>query len=1068
MTQAAPFSVSAWLAALGAEFAPYAPFFEANDVKAGVLLLLTSDDLREMGVTSIGHRRRILAAAAAMNEATTLSVVDPLLAPERRIITVMFCDIVGSTALAAASGDEDFIDFISTVRSGIEATLIPFGGSVMQFLGDGIMACFGYPMASEHDAERAVAAGLAVFEAISHICLPGSDQPVMLRIGIATGVTVIGATPDTRDVSAIGQTPNLAARLQAFAAPGCLVISQQTHDLIGRMFTCEDLGTPPLKGITDAGRVWRVVAPAPFVTRFAALRQSSAREGAFVGRKIEMTRLTEVLHSGGTLLITGDPGIGKSRLLHEATFSAGFSEPVYLQCSPYHSGLALHPFRYFLVQRCGVGQESDPAKLHDAVHGLLATLPITTPDAVASLVAFIDLAAEAPSSSRRSAADLRAETLTILAQLVLEMARKAGAIAIEDAHWLDPSSLQLLADLIPVLHQAGVPIIITARPNGLPALLDIMPVLALDRLPLDEIARLVHYVAAGERLSDDAVQLIAQRSDGVPIYAEELVRGYLDSARRTGPDDPLAQVPLSLAESILARLDRLVQGRRIASLAAAIGREFPVMVLISVSDLPANVVYAGISELLKAGILEPGHSQFGVAIRFCHNLVREAAYELLLMRQRTALHAHIAAVLEHDFPEVARALPHILANQRALAGEYDAASLGWERAGQIADIRSAYAEAAAFYRKALECTDRLPPAHARDSREMDLRLLRIGALICSQGYQSSGVVEENDRIMTLAQTLGDPDAQINAMQSRWVMLGSANETRAALEFALQALTATRNGIGRHRLLAMRMCATSFLFAGNLIDAERNYRSFLELFDPDLHGYDMKRGHSDHRVMIEIGLAETLLLKGETAEAEHWRQSSIAEAERSGRLHDRCHALVYAGVLHPLLARRFDEAHRNLMRLDALLRNQDMPNWQGYIMLFNGYLRCVGGDPASAFDLGKAGYETLQAARVFGSWWHLIFAATALDAQKWGDAEGALSEAGRIAEKGDQRFEAERLRLNARLLTERDSDDLAAEDLCRRALQVAIKQQAVPLRSPVLGSKVWGNGSAIAPLSDLPV
>jgi tetratricopeptide (TPR) repeat protein len=338
--------------------------------------------------------------------------------------------------------------------------------------------------------------------------------------------------------------------------------------------------------------------------------------------------------------------------------------------------------------------------------------------------------------------------------------------------------------------------------------------------------------------------------------------------------------------------------------------------------------------------------------------------------------------------------------------------------------------------------------------------LRIGALICAQGYQSPAVAEENARILQLSHTLGDADAHINALQSRWVMFGSGNDPRAALDFALQALAATRDGTERHRLLALRMCATSSLFVGNLVEAERFYRAFLQLFDDSRHGEDMRRGHSDHRVMAQMGLAETLLLRGEAAEAEQWRQSCLALAEGSGRLHDRCHTLVYAGVLHPILGRRHDEAQHNLSRLDALLKGADMPNWQGHLMLFDGYLRAVMGDLVNAVDLARAGYEALTSARAFGNWWHLVFAATCLEACDWANADAALREAGRIDDKGDQRFGAERLRLQARLLSARDGNIVAEAELHAQALRLAAAQQARHLDRQVLGSGFVSGGRSL--------
>lgn len=1025
--------IADWLTALGSEFAAYAPAFRANDVTVDLLAMLTAEDLREMGVASVGHRRVILSAASAPIPAAEQA--------ERRLLTIMFCDLVGSTALAAATAAEDYVDFIAHLRAELEATITPFGGTVVQFLGDGIMVCFGHPVASDHDAERAVAAGLAVLETAARLPAPANQPPVQLRIGIATGMAVIGTSPGARDISAIGQTPNLAARLQSIADPGALVISDATRALIGGVFLCDDLGTPNLKGIGEAERVWRVRGAAPVISRFDALRRNGT-EAAFVGRGPELAHLVGHLQSGLPLIVTGEAGIGKSRLCRQALGQQGLT-PLLLQCSPYNSGVALHPLRYLLIQRCAIGLPGSPDATQ-ALTDLLSQHGLHSPEALALLARFLEVDSPEPLLDRKSSPDLRGDTLRLLTALVSAMTKAARALMIEDAHWLDPSTCEVLTGLLPALQQAGLPVLATARTGEVPADLATLPVLPLDRLPQAEVATLVQAMAGGRTLSPDAVQIIAQRSDGVPIYAEELARGYLETVQGDQRDDPLAQVPMSLAESILARLDRLVHGRRIASLAAAIGREFPLAALVAVCDLPASVVQSGVRELLQAEILVPGQSRFGEAIRFRHGLVRDAAYELLLMRQRAPLHARIATTLETRFPEIAQHLPHVIATQHALAGQHEPASLQWEQAGRAADIRSAYTEAAAFYANALTENAQTDATEARDRREMALRLLRIGALICAEGYQSPAVSAENALILPLSHQLGDADAHLNTLQARWVMFGSANETRAAMEFALQALEATRNGSEVNRLMALRMCATSYLFMGHLPEAEQHYRAFLALYDGDRHAEAMRKGHSNHAVMIEMGLAESLLLMGQTAEADQWRNRCLTNAEDSGRLHDRCHTLVFAGLLHAVILDRPEEVRTYLARLEQVLQGHDLPNWQGYLVLFSGHLAASEGRIHEGIALARRGYEALTAARAFGNWWHLLFADLCLTGANWPEAANALSQAGMIAAKGDQRFDAERMRLLSRLAHLRDGDQVKAAQWVETARQLARRQQAMHL------------------------
>lgn len=1029
--------IESWLAGLAPEFALYAPAFRANNVDAEVLPLLTSDDLREMGVASIGHRRLILAAAkpgAARPEPEAEAQ------GERRLLTVMFCDLVDSTALSVRSDAEDYVELIAQFQQELEAAIVPLGGTVVQFLGDGVMACFGYPLASDHDAERAVAAGLAVLEAVARLP-PMDGRPLQVRVGIASGMTVISGTPALRDISAVGETPNLAARMQSMAAPGTLVISEQTRALIGEVFECSDLGKPALKGITEPVRIWQVSGRSATVSRFDALRRPSPA-ASFVGREGELCHLAQHISSATPLLLSGDPGIGKSRLLREALSRAGLAAPVFLQCSPYNINVALHPLRYLLIEQSGLSGQHRREAAQQQIAALLGTHGLSNPEAVALLSGLLDVADTDPPALRGlGSAYLRGRLMGLLGDILLALVRKAGVLVVEDAHWLDPSTAELLATLTYTLAAEGLPLLVTARTAPLSSWAHTLQRLTLDRLSSADVGLLVVGMAGNQALPDDVISTIAARSDGVPIYAEELARGYLEASLSGTGGDSSSQVPMSLAESILARLDRLVHGRRIASLAAAIGREFPLAILIEVSDLPASVVQAGVGELLAADVLVPGQSQFGEAIRFRHNLVRDAAYQLLLRRQRALLHARIADVLETRFADIARTLPHILATQRGEAGQHDRASAEWERAGQGALARSAYAEASAFFQRALEANVSLPPQRARAQREMDLRLLKLSALICAQGYQSDLVGEETTQIMALAEGLGDAAGLINAMQARWVQMGSANNVHATLEFALKARETMAGASITDRLIATRMCGTSFLFSGALPEALGQYQEFMAQYDPVQHGSAMRMGHSDHAMMVMMGLAETHTLMGAAAEADHWRARVLEAAHLSGRLHDRCHTLTFAGCMHGFLMRRSDEVERNSGQLADLLAGHNLPNWKGYLDLFQGLLQAASGAEDIGLAHARRGLDALIAARAFGNWWYLIYAEACLAARRWAEAESVLHMAKAVENMGERRFEAEQHRLTARLCLGRDGDKAASLASLNAGLRAAERQSA---------------------------
>lgn len=1029
------FDLGQWLRSVGPGLEIYAQNFAANDITPEVLPHLTTEDLRDMGVQSIGHRRLILAAVAATRQG------QPEAAPgdERRILTVVFCDLVASTQLASQADPEDFVDFIGRFRAAMEAAISAFGGSVVQYLGDGIMACFGYPTASEHDAERAVAAGFAAIEAVANLG-PLAGHVPQVRVGIATGLAIIGGSSGgaLNDLSAVGETPNLAARLQTVAPPGGVVISDQTRSLIGALFDCADLGRHPLKGFDAAVPVWQVTGVAATTSRFEALRRRGGY-APFVGRHEERQNLEAQLARvpAMALLVSGDAGIGKSRLLHETLSGVGLPNPMILQCSPYNAGVPLHPLRYLLLNESGYSRSRSPAAAMARIEAILSGQGIEDATDIALVADFLDLPPLTLGTGLTSLSsdERRARLVRVLEAVVLGLARAGGALLIEDIDWLDPSTGDLVNRILPAMSRFGLPVLATMRTGAVPRWAESFDRMALDRLGPADVVALVAGLAAGRDLPAEVAQDIATRSDGVAIYAEELARGWLDMGTAA-----LAEVPMSLSESLLWRLDRLLHGRRIAALTAAIGREIPVAVLAAVCDLPDAVVTESVAELLAAGIFVPGQSRFGAAIRFRHNLVREAAYELHLKRQRPALHARIADVLESQFPDIAAALPHVLASQRAAAGQDQAASLAWEAAGRDALQRSAYSEAASFLDSAIAANAASPEGPDRDRREFDLRTTLFGALICAEGYLGARAGKETARITDLSESLGETTGLIKALHARWVHIGSANDDQAARAFAIRARQLAQGGTTVDQLIAERMCATSALFCGALGDAMGHYLSFMNQYDPQAHGPAMRTGHSDHATMVMMGIAETSLLMGDLETAAVWRNRTLETAAASGRLHDRCHTLAFAGLCHNLLIREDDEARTYLAKLKALLTDHQVANWMGYLDLFEGALigRAI---PGQGIDIARRGFDALVADKAFGTWWLLIYAEVLLDAGITEGVAEVINMARAVATLGDQRIGAEFLRQEARWQAMRGTETGTVRALLEQALALAQQQGA---------------------------
>jgi hypothetical protein len=419
----------------------------------------------------------------------------------------------------------------------------------------------------------------------------------------------------------------------------------------------------------------------------------------------------------------------------------------------------------------------------------------------------------------------------------------------------------------------------------------------LERLPQDETRALIRAIAADAELVDSIVDAIARRSDGIPVFAEELTRGYIEAASdgQTGCDE-LSYIPATLVDSLLARLDRLKQGRRIASIAAVIGREFPVAVLVAASDLPEAEVRAGIGELLDAEILIMGHSSFGEAIAFRHLLVRDAAYQLLLRDERTTLHARVAYTLISMFPNIAQAVPHVIAVQLTGSGDFAGAAAAWDKAGVQAANRSAYSEAIGHFSRAIETNARTSESRERDDRDLTYHLNLASALIATRGFASAGVADEMEQAVALSRKLGTTANLIPALTSKWIVTGSGGDCRASLELALQIRHAAENGSTVDRLLAHRTLGTSLLFSGQFRRAIEELEQFFALYDRDRDEAELRRvGPSNHAIFSMVGLAEIYTLSAnsrrQTSGAGGRSKPRTPEADRTRCAAPRCSAAV---------------------------------------------------------------------------------------------------------------------------------------------------------------------------------
>jgi class 3 adenylate cyclase len=694
--------IAAWLHGIGLE--QYEPVFRENDIDGDVLPGLTAEDLKDLGINSVGHRRRLLGAIAALNESGTQTAIVPVdgapaTEAERRQLTVMFCDLVGSTELSSRLDPEDLREVIAAYHRAVSDVVRSLDGFVAKYMGDGVLVYFGYPRAHEDDAERAVRAGLGVIDAVGRLDV--KSIRLQARIGIATGLVVVGdliGEGSAREQSVVGETPNLAARLQALADPDAVVIAAVTHRLVGDLFEYRNLGAIELRGISAPVPAWQVLRPSVVASRFEALRGSALSQ--LVGRDEEIDLLLRrwaraKTGDGQVVLVSGEPGIGKSRI------TAAFDERLHAEphlrlryfCSPYHQDSALYPFIDQLGRAAGFTHDDPPATRLEKLEALLARA--APPDEDVSLLA--DLLS-LPASGRYPLPNLspqrkKERTLEALIRQHEGLSRQQPIIMVfEDAHWIDPTSRELLDLAVERIRSLPALMIVTFRPEFQPpwAGQPQVSMLTLNRLERRDRTVLVEQIAGGRALPEDVVAQIVDRADGVPLFVEELTKSVLESGVLREESDryvldgalPPFAIPTTLHASLMARLDRLASVRLVAQIGAAIGREFSYVLLHAVSRLPEDELQSALARLVASELVFQRGLPPDAVYSFKHSLVQDAAHNSLLRGARQQLHAQIAEALETQSPEMMDSQPELFAQHYAEAGLVEKSVACWGKAGR--------------------------------------------------------------------------------------------------------------------------------------------------------------------------------------------------------------------------------------------------------------------------------------------------------------------------------------------------------------------------------------------------
>jgi class 3 adenylate cyclase/tetratricopeptide (TPR) repeat protein len=1072
--------IADWLRNLG--LGQYETAFRDNEIDERVLPGLTADDLKDLGVTLVGHRRRLLDAIATLGEPRSqLAPSEPVASPppmfgaERRQLTVLFCDLVGSTALSARLDPEDLSEVIAAYHAAVREEVGRVGGYVAKYMGDGVLVYFGYPEAHENDAERAVRAGLALIDAVAVL---GTSEHLQVRLGIANGLVVVGdliGEGEAQERAVVGETPNLAARLQGLAQAGTLVIGDNTRRQIGGLFELEDLGPQSLIGFAEPQRAWRVLGESGVVSRFEALRSTAV---PLVGRDEEMQLLLRRWRQakegeGRAVLISGEPGIGKSRLA-AALVERLTKEPhtrLHYSCSPHHEDSALYPFIVQLERAAGFARDDTSEQKLDKLEALFAA-GLRDPDELTLIAELLSLPNAAAELNLRPQKKREKLFEALLGQLTVITRSTPVLMVFEDAHWIDPMSHELLDLTIDRVRRLPVLLLVTFRTEFQPSWAGQPHVTTsvLNRLGGQDVVALVQNLVGDATLGADVVAEIVGRTDGIPLFVEELTKAVLESADgenavaavlATSPTATLA-IPATLHASLIARLDRLgTAAKEVAQVGAVLGREFGYELIDRVADR-ADLDTA-LGQLSAAGLLFCRGVPPQASYLFKHALVQDAAYATLLRRRRQELHGHAAKVLQEHFADLVERQPELLAHNYSEAGNAKGAIKWWRKAGQQAIQRSGNAEAVADFNRALKLIETLSGGRERDLGELETRIQLGTALFATKGAAAKELVESYARAWTLCEQIGSAEhafavlwgQYLSGAAGRGVMPAQIKRAKQFLQLAEQQADEGMQVIGHRRLGACLVTVSDF------ITGRYHLERALALYDPLKHHEHTFTFFINPAISCLATLSLTLQYLGYPDQAAHFGERAVEEATQLGHFNTLGVALHLVGRFRAF-RREHEQLHVVATDLLALAREQGSAEWElvGEILL--GWRQALTGELEQGLRRVQRGTGGLRARNRHHLHLpaYLLFEAELLaKAGRLEDELQLLDEAHLIMEtQGQPVCEAELYRLRAWALQAQGASIEEVESCFSRSLEIARRQSAKfwELRSAVSCARFWRN------------
>lgn len=1077
-----------WLERLG--LSAYIEAIKSNNIDFDVLPDLTEHDLAQLGI-KLGDRKRMMRAIAELVQMAAPGVMAKPSAgtiadagavgaangsassyAERRHLTFLFADLVGSTALSTRHDPEEMLQIINAYQQCSRDVIRRFDGHLARYIGDGILAYFGYPHAREDDAERATRAGIDLIEAIKHL-KPYSNLTLQTRVGIASGLVVVsGQTGDELGLEeiAVGDAPNLAARLQTLADPDTVVIGERTQRLIEGLFEYADLGLRSLKGFDLPIRAWRVIGPSDAEGRFGAKHKAGL--SPLVGRNQELALLTARWDSaksgeGQVVLLTGEAGIGKSHLM-QALREQVQTEPhvqLSLSCSPYYANTALYPIIDHLTRAAGFRSDDPPYEKLSKLERILGQ----TSDRLDQVAAILAALCSIPTDGRYPPLDLtpqqqKRRTFEILLSEWEGMTRKGPVLmTLEDAHWIDPSSKELFDQVVDRVGTLPVLLIVSFRSEFMPSWTHHAHVtlLKLNRLTRAQGTSLITQLIGTKALPEALHEQILSKTDGVPLFLEELTKAVLESEllKDAGDRFELARsisdmaIPETLQDSLMARLDKLSQAgaKEVAQIGAVIGREFSYELLSAVAGIPKDKLDESLEQLMRSELIFRRSVNPHAVYTFKHALVRDAAYEGLLKSRRAQLHAALANAFEQIFPEIVEAQPEIVAHHLTEAGVAEKAVRYWLRAGTKAAQRSAHLEAIAHLQKGLDALHSLPSGPERVRTELDLVMAMGPCLIATQGPAGSDAIAIFTRARQLCERLGDPPEYLQVMF--WLV--TANVMRGELPLAQETIAVlldrTEQRGDRPALLnAMRGKAMILMFMGQIDEAARVIAHAFDTFNnsSDEDRLAARAAGQDAGVADLALMSWTLWLLGKPDSAAKCVEAALQRADAIGHPHTQAYARYYASVLYALRG-QFTIARTHAERCLELSEAHGFRHWHGVSRTMKGICATLIDASSSSLDDVRAALDEYRSAgyQLGITVLYVLLCSVLLLRDDFEGASDILDQGLLTVDNNSERiFEAELYRLKALTLQRVATPDAVAraEDLLERAFQVARNQQAKSL------------------------